>query len=72
MIYDGATLSIPRPFMEICIPTSLDPTLAPPGCHVLSIFTQYTPYHLADGEWTNEKKEEFADTGRHYSTGFPL
>lgn len=50
-----------RPLLEICLPSSLDPTLAPKGCHVMSIFSQYTPYTLADGDWTEEKKEEYAD-----------
>lgn len=50
-----------RPMLEVCLPTSLDPTLAPPGCHVMSIFSQYTPYHLAEGPWTEEKKKQYAD-----------
>ena len=55
--------SIFRPIVEICIPSSLDPTVAPPGCHVLSIFTQYTPYRLAEGEWTEERKKQYTDVG---------
>src|SRR5688572_13733571 len=43
------------------IPSSLDSTVAPPGCHVVQLFTQYTPYSLADGEWTEERKAEYAD-----------
>ncbi|XP_038071097.1 pyridine nucleotide-disulfide oxidoreductase domain-containing protein 2-like [Patiria miniata] len=51
-----------RPMIEMCIPSSLDRTIAPEGCHVLSLFTQYTPYHLADGkEWDEEAKNEYAD-----------
>ena len=50
--------------LEVCIPSSLDPTIAPPGCHVMSIFSQYTPYKLADGEWTEERKEQYANTGK--------
>ncbi|CAB3977129.1 pyridine nucleotide-disulfide oxidoreductase domain-containing 2 [Paramuricea clavata] len=50
-----------RPLIEMCIPSSLDPTLAPPGCHVLSLFIQYTPYHLKDGTWTDEKRNAYAD-----------
>lgn len=49
----------------MCIPSSLDPTLAPPGCHVLSLFIQYTPYHLKDGTWTDEKRNAYADKGEH-------
>ena len=49
----------------MCIPSSLDPTLAPPGCHVISLFTQYTPYHLKDGTWTDEKRNAYADKGKY-------
>ena len=53
-----------RPMIEMCIPSSLDHTLAPEGCHVLSLFTQYTPYHLADGqEWDQDAKDAYADKG---------
>jgi len=34
-----------QPFMEICIPSLSDPTLAPTGKHVMSIWLQYVPYH---------------------------
>ncbi|KAM9327115.1 pyridine nucleotide-disulfide oxidoreductase domain-containing protein 2 [Gastrophryne carolinensis] len=51
-----------RPMIELCIPSSLDPTLAPPGCHVISIFSQYTPYTLADGKtWNDEERNRYAD-----------
>ena len=53
-----------RPVIEMTIPSSVDPTLAPPGCHVVQLFTQYTPYTLAGGQqWSEEKKNEYADTG---------
>ena len=45
------------------IPSSLDPTLAPPGGHVVLLFTQYTPYHLNGEPWTVETKNQYADTG---------
>nr|XP_048308878.1 pyridine nucleotide-disulfide oxidoreductase domain-containing protein 2 isoform X1 [Myodes glareolus] len=51
-----------RPMIELCIPSSLDPTLAPPGCHVISLFTQYTPYTLAGGKtWDEQEKNTYAD-----------
>lgn len=50
-----------NPIIEMCIPTSLDSTIAPPGQHVISLFIQYTPYKLSGGDWTDEKREEFAD-----------
>src|SRR5688500_4485026 len=50
-----------RPYMDIILPSMLDPSMAPPGKHVMSIFVQYAPYHLKDGAWT-EKREDFGDT----------
>jgi phytoene dehydrogenase-like protein len=37
-----------RPFADICIPSVFDPTLAPPGKHVMSMFTQWVPHTFAD------------------------
>ena len=45
------------------IPSSVDPTLAPEGHHVASFFIQYVPYSPVDGEWTEEKKDNFAKKG---------
>jgi phytoene dehydrogenase-like protein len=45
-----------RPYMDIVIPSMLDPTMAPPGKHVMSIFVQYAPYHV-NGGWTDERRE---------------
>lgn len=52
-----------RPFLDIVIPSLLDPTVAPPGKHVMSIFVQYAPYHLAEGAdaWPGQR-EAFGDT----------
>jgi phytoene dehydrogenase-like protein len=36
-----------RPMLEITIPTAYDPSLAPPGKHLMNIFLQYTPYSLS-------------------------
>ena len=47
--------------IEMVIPSSLDPTLAPPGHHVCFLFTQFAPYHLKSGTWDEEKKEEYAN-----------
>lgn len=53
-----------RPMIELCIPSVLDPGLAPPGCHVVSLFTQYTPYELAGGQpWDEKARNAYADTG---------
>ncbi len=50
-----------RPYIDIVIPSLTDPSVAPPGKHVMSCFVQYAPYHLRDGTW-DEKREEFGDT----------
>jgi phytoene dehydrogenase-like protein len=42
------------------IPSKLDPSMAPPGKHVMSCFVQYAPYHLKEGTW-EEKREAFGD-----------
>jgi phytoene dehydrogenase-like protein len=51
-----------RPVVELTIPSSLDPTLAPRGQHVCQIFVQYAPY-LVDpklGNWADPLfKQEF-------------
>ena len=49
-----------RPYLDIIIPSRLDPSTAPPGKHVMSIFVQYAPYHLKEGEWP-EKREALGD-----------
>lgn len=49
--------------LEMTIPSVLDPTLAPPGCHVVSLFTQFTPFHIEGKEWTDHDREAYADTG---------
>ncbi len=41
----------PAPWLEAFIPTVLDPTLAPPGGHVMSIYAQYAPHVLREGPW---------------------
>jgi phytoene dehydrogenase-like protein len=49
-----------RPYIDIVIPSLTDPSVAPPGKHVMSCFVQYAPYHLKEGNW-DEKREEFGD-----------
>ncbi|MES2565132.1 MAG: NAD(P)/FAD-dependent oxidoreductase [Pseudomonadota bacterium] len=50
-----------RPYMDIVIPSMIDPGMAPPGQHVMSCFVQYAPYHV-NGGWTDAKREAFGDT----------
>jgi phytoene dehydrogenase-like protein len=50
------------PYVDMLIPTQIDPTMAPDGKHYMSVFVQYCPYRLADGEWSAEKRQAFGDT----------
>src|SRR3989442_1401374 len=51
-----------RPYIDIVIPSLTDPSVAPPGKHVLSCFVQYAPYKLAEGDGTwDEQRERFGD-----------
>jgi len=49
-----------RPYIDTVIPTLTDPSVAPPGKHVLSCFVQYAPYKLARGTW-DDQREAFGD-----------
>jgi phytoene dehydrogenase-like protein len=49
------------PVVECTMPSSLDPTVAPPGKHLMSMFVQYAPYKLKDGQWDDAAKNAFAD-----------
>jgi phytoene dehydrogenase-like protein len=48
------------PILECTIPSVVDPTVAPPGQHLMSMFIQYAPAKLRDGSW-DDIKESFAD-----------
>ncbi|MGH7568280.1 MAG: phytoene desaturase family protein [Gemmatimonadales bacterium] len=49
-----------HPYMDIVIPSMIDPGMAPPGKHVMSIFVQYAPYQLTGG-WSDARREAFGD-----------
>jgi phytoene dehydrogenase-like protein len=51
-----------RPYLNVVIPSLVDPTVAPPGKHVMSIFVQYAPYDVEGGadSWPG-KREAFGD-----------
>ena len=61
--YDDAKYGRPSqvPILELTMPTSVDRTIAPEGKHILSMFIQYAPYRLAQGESWDATKEAFAD-----------
>jgi len=45
-----------RPYIDMVIPSLTDPSVAPPGKHVLSCFVQYAPYKLAQGTWDDQRE----------------
>jgi len=49
-----------EPYMDIILPSVLDPDMAPPGKHVMSCFVQYAPYDIKGG-WNDSKREAFGD-----------
>ncbi len=50
------------PYIDMLIPSQIDPTMAPNGKHYMSVFVQYCPYKLANGEWDDTKRKAFGDT----------
>ena len=49
-----------HPFLNVHLQSAVDDSVAPPGRHTLSIFTQYFPYRLAEGTW-DERRDAIAD-----------
>jgi phytoene dehydrogenase-like protein len=63
-----------QPFMDCVIPSLTDPSVAPPGKHVMSIFVQYAPYKLKEGpaDWENQRDafgDAVIDTLERFSPG---
>ena len=50
------------PYMDMVIPTLVDPTMAPPGKHMMSCFVQYCPYEIDGRPWTSDEKTAFGNT----------
>ena len=45
------------PWLDVTIPTILDPSLAPDGKHVLSAYVQFAPYKLKEGNWDSRRHD---------------
>jgi phytoene dehydrogenase-like protein len=60
--FDDAKYGRPsaNPILECTLPSAVDPSVAPPGKHLMSMFIQYAPYHLKDATW-EELRDKFAD-----------
>ncbi len=51
------------PYVDMLIPTQIDPTMAPPGKHMMTVFVQYAPPRLANGEsWDGPNRDAFGAT----------
>src|SRR5690349_19533980 len=62
--YDAAKYGrySPRPYIDMVVPSLTDPSVAPPGKHVMSCFVQYAPYQLEEGKSWDDERERFGDT----------
>ncbi len=62
------------PYLDVSIPSILDPSMAPRGKHVMSIHVQFAPFKLRNGDW-NSQREAFGDnvvkTLAHYAPDLP-
>jgi phytoene dehydrogenase-like protein len=50
-----------RPYIDMVIPSLTDPSVAPPGKHVMSCFVQYAPYKLRPGLNWDEQRDAFGN-----------
>jgi phytoene dehydrogenase-like protein len=63
-----------QPMLDITIPTVSDPSLAPPGEHLMCVNTYYTPYELKAGDWDAQKGrllETVIETLAEYAPDLP-
>jgi len=62
------------PYLDIVIPTLTDPSLAPSGKHVMSVFMQFAPYKLKQGDWAGQRdalRDTIIKTIAEYAPDFP-
>ena len=50
------------PYVDMLIPTQVDPTMAPPGKHMMTVFVQYAPPRVNGGDWTDADRDAFGKT----------
>jgi phytoene dehydrogenase-like protein len=64
----------PDPFQDVMIPTTIDPTMAPPGKHFMSCFVQYAPPKIEGRDWTDADRDAFGaacvDQIERFAPGF--
>ncbi|MBA2427562.1 MAG: NAD(P)/FAD-dependent oxidoreductase [Actinobacteria bacterium] len=62
-----------HPLCDCVIPTTKDPTLAPQGAHIMTVFVQYAPSQLAEGTWDDHREtlgDRVVDTITEYAPNF--
>lgn len=50
------------PYIDMLIPTLIDPTMAPTGKHMMSCFVQYCPLQIEGRAWTDTERQAFGQT----------
>jgi len=45
----------PNPYLEVTVPSLTDPSLAPGGKHVMSVYMQYAPFKLKNADWDSQR-----------------
>ena len=60
-----------RPYIDMVIPSLTDPSIAPPGKHVMSCFVQYAPYQLRESDWVTERQNLGDTVQRTIESFFP-
>jgi phytoene dehydrogenase-like protein len=64
----------PHPYLEITIPSLTDPSLAPSGKHVMSVYMQYAPFKLKNADWDSQRSalgETVVKTLSEYAPDLP-
>jgi phytoene dehydrogenase-like protein len=64
----------PHPYLEVTIPSLTDPSLAPSGKHVMSVYMQYAPFKLKNADWDSQRSslgETVVKTLAEYAPNLP-
>ena len=64
----------PHPCLEVTIPSLTDPSLAPSGKHVMSVYMQYAPFKLKNADWDSQRSslgETVVKTVAEYAPNLP-
>jgi len=64
----------PHPYLEVTIPSLTDPSLAPGGKHVMSVYMQYAPFRLKNADWDGQRSalgETVVKTLAEYAPNLP-